>query len=229
MARTREFGPVDDPTAIADYLSEALATENTKYVMQAIGAAARAKGMSAFARQSGVSRENLYRALNAKNNLSLATIMKVLSALGVQLAAKPRKQPGVRHARMTHQSLMPLSNLKVLRDGESLVLHMAGRRLDGLSQRGIQLIDLLIRRKGKLVHYDVLSGLVKSPRAGRPRHVVRQHVAEVRKFFATRKIGAEITTANGIGYAICEVVGRLRRPPATQPKAARGGSRSEHT
>jgi probable addiction module antidote protein len=65
----------------------------SNYVAQAIAVVARAQGMSAIARDAGVSRVCLYRALSAKTNLSMVTMMKVLSALGVQLVAKPTTEP----------------------------------------------------------------------------------------------------------------------------------------
>jgi probable addiction module antidote protein len=46
--------------------------------------------MSGVARDAGVSRENLYRALGANGKPEFATVMKVLDALGVQLVAKPK-------------------------------------------------------------------------------------------------------------------------------------------
>ena len=59
-------------------------------IAKAIGAVARAQGMAAVAETAGVSRENLYRALSGDTRPEFETIRKVLSALGVQLAAKPR-------------------------------------------------------------------------------------------------------------------------------------------
>ena len=52
--------------------------------------AARARGMTDIAREAGVSREDLYRSLNGATKPEFDTIMRVLSALGVQLAAKPK-------------------------------------------------------------------------------------------------------------------------------------------
>jgi probable addiction module antidote protein len=46
--------------------------------------------MTEIARQAGVSRENLYRSLNGETKPEFDTIVRVLSALGVQLAAKPK-------------------------------------------------------------------------------------------------------------------------------------------
>jgi len=46
---------------------------------------ARAKGMGQVAKEAGVSRESLYRALSTKGNPSFATVLKVTRALGVRL------------------------------------------------------------------------------------------------------------------------------------------------
>jgi probable addiction module antidote protein len=93
MARTRPYDSadyLDSPESIAEYLSDALETNDAAFIAQAIGTAARARGMSEIARQAGVSRENLYRALSGDTKPEFETIVRVLAALGVQLAAKPR-------------------------------------------------------------------------------------------------------------------------------------------
>ena len=81
---------LDSPEAIAEYLSEAFESGDSSFIAHAIGAAARARGMTDIARDAGVSRENLYRSLNGETKPEFDTIMRVLSALGVQLAAKPK-------------------------------------------------------------------------------------------------------------------------------------------
>ena len=92
MARTRPYDSaeyLDSPEALAEYLSDALETNDAAFIAQAIGTAARARGMSEIAREAGVSRENLYRALSGETKPEFDTIVRVLAALGVQLAAKP--------------------------------------------------------------------------------------------------------------------------------------------
>jgi probable addiction module antidote protein len=61
------------------------AGDDVGYIAQAIGEVARARGMMQLARDTGLSRESLYRALSADGNPSFATILKVLQALGLQL------------------------------------------------------------------------------------------------------------------------------------------------
>jgi probable addiction module antidote protein len=93
MARAKEFDAadyLDSPQAIADYLSEAFETGDEDIVTRALGAVARAHGMSAVAKDAGLSRENLYRALNSGGKPEFGTVMKVLNALDVQLTAKPK-------------------------------------------------------------------------------------------------------------------------------------------
>ena len=81
---------LDSPEVVAEYLTDALETDDEVIIAKAIGAVARAQGMGAVAATAGVSRENLYRALSGDTRPEFETIRKVLSALGVQLVAKPR-------------------------------------------------------------------------------------------------------------------------------------------
>lgn len=81
---------LDSPRAIADYLTEAFETGDDELIAEAIGAVARAQGMSSVAKEAGLSRENLYRALSGGGKPEFATVMRVLNALGVQLVAKPK-------------------------------------------------------------------------------------------------------------------------------------------
>jgi probable addiction module antidote protein len=57
-------------------------------IARALGDIARAKGMAQVARDAGLSRESLYKALSAEGNPSFATILKVARALGVKLHAE---------------------------------------------------------------------------------------------------------------------------------------------
>lgn len=58
-------------------------------VAAALGDIARAKGMTRVAREAGLGRESLYEALSPAGNPEFATIMKVVSALGLKLHATP--------------------------------------------------------------------------------------------------------------------------------------------
>lgn len=75
---------------IAAYLDAALeeAGDDPKFITHALGVIARARGMSQLARDTGVKRESLYRALSAEGNPEFATIWKVVRALGIRLHAE---------------------------------------------------------------------------------------------------------------------------------------------
>jgi probable addiction module antidote protein len=72
---------------IEAYLEAALAEggDDPALVAHALGVVARAKNMSPLARDTGMSREGLYKALSAEGNPTFATVMKVASALGLRL------------------------------------------------------------------------------------------------------------------------------------------------
>jgi probable addiction module antidote protein len=74
---------------IAADISAALRTQNLRLVTEAIGAAAKARGMKYIASESGLSREGLYKALSGAGNPEFETILRVLEALGLQLQAEP--------------------------------------------------------------------------------------------------------------------------------------------
>lgn len=78
------------PEEMAAYLDAWLAEapDDVAGIARAIGDIARAKGMSQVAREAGLSRESLYRALSEGGNPSFATILKVTKALGVRLHAE---------------------------------------------------------------------------------------------------------------------------------------------
>lgn len=77
------------PEEVAAYLDAWLedAPEDVTGIARALGDIARAKGMTQVAKDAGLSRESLYRALSADGNPSFATILKVAKALGVKLHA----------------------------------------------------------------------------------------------------------------------------------------------
>jgi probable addiction module antidote protein len=83
---------LDSPEMIAAYVTEALESGDASLITMAIGAVARAKGMSEIAEKAGLSRENLYRALGGQAKPEFGTVIKVLHALGVSLVAQPLVQ-----------------------------------------------------------------------------------------------------------------------------------------
>ena len=70
---------------VAAYLEAALQDGDPQLVAAALGDSARAKGMSQIAPEAGLGRESLYKSLSASGNPELATVLKVISALGLQL------------------------------------------------------------------------------------------------------------------------------------------------
>jgi probable addiction module antidote protein len=84
------------PEEMAAYLDAWLeeAPEDIAGIARALGDIARAKGMTQVARDAGLSRESLYRALSADGNPSLATVLKVIKALGLQLHVQPEAVDG---------------------------------------------------------------------------------------------------------------------------------------
>ncbi len=78
------------PEEMAAYLDAWLeeAPDDAKGIARALGDIARAKGMTQVAKDAGLSRESLYRALSADGNPSFATILKVARAVGVKLRAE---------------------------------------------------------------------------------------------------------------------------------------------
>ena len=75
---------------IVEYLDACLAEagDDAAFIAHALGVIARAKGMSQLARDTGLGRESLYKALSGDGNPSFATILKIMHALGVKLHAE---------------------------------------------------------------------------------------------------------------------------------------------
>ena len=72
---------------MAAYLEAALEDGDPAVVAAALGDIARASGMSAIAREAGLGRESLYKALSPGGNPEFATVLKVVRALGLRLHA----------------------------------------------------------------------------------------------------------------------------------------------
>jgi probable addiction module antidote protein len=70
---------------IAAYLEAALQDGGPQLVAAALGDIAKAKGMSQIALETGLGRESLYKSLSSSGNPELATILKVITALGLEL------------------------------------------------------------------------------------------------------------------------------------------------
>ena len=95
---TTPWDPVDHlhtEEDMAAYLEAALQEGDPNLVAAALGDIASAKGMTQVAREAGLGRESLYKALSPAGNPEFATILKVVTALGLQLHATPAAAKGV--------------------------------------------------------------------------------------------------------------------------------------
>lgn len=77
------------PEHIAAYLDAVLEDNDPALLAHALGVVARAQGMAEIARETGRSREQLYRTLSEKGNPQLDTLMGVLKAMGLRLSIQP--------------------------------------------------------------------------------------------------------------------------------------------
>lgn len=82
---------LESEEAIAVFLVDALETGDSAYIAKAMGVVARAKGMTELARETGLSREQLYRSFSEQGNPTLKNLLAVMRALGVDLTALPHK------------------------------------------------------------------------------------------------------------------------------------------
>lgn len=85
---------LDSEEAIAIFLADALETGDVAFIAKAMGVVARAKGMTALANETGLSREQLYRSFSEQGNPTLKTLLAVMKALGVDLTARPHQTRG---------------------------------------------------------------------------------------------------------------------------------------
>jgi len=89
------------PEEMAAYLEACFEEANgdASFVAKALGDIARAKGMSQVARDAGLSRESLYKALSGQRTPTFDTILKVIGALGLKLHAEavPPNDPKAEH------------------------------------------------------------------------------------------------------------------------------------
>ncbi|MFN0278143.1 MAG: addiction module antidote protein [Pyrinomonadaceae bacterium] len=82
---------LDNEIVIAEYLNAALEDENPDVFLVAISDVAKARGMSKLAKDAGLGRESLYKALAPGAKPRYETVIKLLRALGVELNASPTK------------------------------------------------------------------------------------------------------------------------------------------
>jgi probable addiction module antidote protein len=79
------------PEDCAAFIEAALeeAADDPAFIALVLGEVAKARGMAQTARDTGMTREGLYKALSPSGNPSFATVLKVLAALGLRLHVKP--------------------------------------------------------------------------------------------------------------------------------------------
>ncbi|MEO8132889.1 MAG: addiction module antidote protein [Betaproteobacteria bacterium] len=80
---------LDSEETIAEYISAALEDPNSEVFLTAVRDIARARGMAQLAKDSGLGRESLYKALAPGAKPRYDTMLKLLHALGVKLSASP--------------------------------------------------------------------------------------------------------------------------------------------
>ncbi|ACK52842.1 MULTISPECIES: addiction module antidote protein [Thauera] len=92
MVKTASFDAADylnDEQTIAEYLTAALEDPNPDVFLAAVRDVARARGMAQLAKDAGLGRESLYKALTPGAKPRYDTVLKLLHALGVKITATP--------------------------------------------------------------------------------------------------------------------------------------------
>jgi probable addiction module antidote protein len=94
--KTYRYDPaefLDGEEGIAEYLRLTCEDGSPAEIARALGAIARARGMTEIAAKTGLARPALYKALSGEGNPELATVAKVAEALGFRLAFVPLAKP----------------------------------------------------------------------------------------------------------------------------------------
>ena len=103
MSKTTRFDAADyldtEERQVA-YITAALETGDADFVRDALGLVARARGMGAIAKNAGLNRESLYKALGETGNPEFGTVMRIVRALGLTLSARPATGRGSRRRRV---------------------------------------------------------------------------------------------------------------------------------
>jgi len=80
---------LDNEETVAEYITAALEDPNPDVFLTAVRDVARARGMAQLAKDTGLGRESLYKALTPGAKPRYDTMLKLLHALGVKLSASP--------------------------------------------------------------------------------------------------------------------------------------------
>jgi probable addiction module antidote protein len=102
MPKTTRFDAADyldsEERQVA-YIAAALETGDANFVRDALGIVARARGMGEIAKNSGLNRESLYKALGETGNPEFGTVMRIVRAMGLTLSARSAQPPPTRRKR----------------------------------------------------------------------------------------------------------------------------------
>jgi probable addiction module antidote protein len=82
---------LDNEERITLFLEAVFEDGDPRVIAAAIGEVAKARGMSQVAREAGLSRESLYKALSENGNPEFGTVLRVVKALGFDLTVSPHK------------------------------------------------------------------------------------------------------------------------------------------
>ena len=92
VLKTREFDAsqfLETEEGIEEFMIAAFETGDAAFIAKSLGVVAKARNMSRLAREVGMSRSALYRALSGEGNPEFATIAKVMHALGLEMTVMP--------------------------------------------------------------------------------------------------------------------------------------------
>ncbi len=84
---------LDSPESTVAYIEAAFEDGDPSLIAHALGVVARARGVTQLAKDSGLSRDALYKAFQADGNPTLQTLTSVMKALGMKLSAHPTSPP----------------------------------------------------------------------------------------------------------------------------------------
>ncbi|MFD1792192.1 addiction module antidote protein [Ochrobactrum teleogrylli] len=93
--KTREYDAsryLDNDEAIAEYIAAASESGDPHEMAIALGVIAKARGITDISRQTGLSRQAIYKALDGEGNPEFGTIAKVADALGFRLSLVPKQE-----------------------------------------------------------------------------------------------------------------------------------------
>jgi probable addiction module antidote protein len=98
LQMTKKLSTYDPAAALVDdeemavFMADAFETGDAGYIAHALGIVARSKGMTQIARDTGLSREQLYRSFSEAGNPTLKTTLAVMKAMGIELTARPHTE-----------------------------------------------------------------------------------------------------------------------------------------